>query len=243
MITPILEKLILDGKAQYKTFVAGFSQKHILDIPQNRFIIITDLWYTPTFYYDSRGAGPNQVSNFRNRNMITQLTLLGDKGFNRFLFKNSIYINNVGRIPGSSTPGLISSEEMITPNNPIHITTYLTHINNVSFTFSNSEDIGITAIAQAPNNVYALRPDADYGKEGQAGVISTTALSQTAISIYEVAYHNQKLGTGTSGNNEFSYPVNGNTDLPQDFRAELVSYPIVNVGYVEILGQPDNIGY
>ena len=43
MITPILEKLILDGKAQYKTFVAGFSQKHILNIPQNRFIIMKEM--------------------------------------------------------------------------------------------------------------------------------------------------------------------------------------------------------
>ena len=238
MITPILEKLILDGKAQYKTFVAGFSQKHILNIPQNRFIIITDLWYTPTLYFPLER---NETPRYRERNMITQLTLLGDKGFNRFLFKNSIFANqSEGNIENDRPLG---RSNWITPNNPIHITTYLTHINNVSFTFSNSELIGATAIADAPNNVYALRPPADYGKQGQAGVIQTTALSQTALNNYEIDYHNQKLNPGTQGNNEFSYPVNSDTDLEEGERTELISYPIVNVGYVEILGQPDNIGY
>ena len=173
--------------------------------------------------------------------MITQLTLLGDKGFNRFLFKNSIFANqSEGNIENDRPLG---RSNWITPNNPIHITTYLTHINNVSFTFSNSELIGATAIADAPNNVYALRPPADYGKQGQAGVIQTTALSQTALNNYEIDYHNQKLNPGPQGNNEFSYPVNSDTDLEEGERTELISYPIVNVGYVEILGQPDNIGY
>jgi hypothetical protein len=238
MITPILEKLILDGKAQYKTFVAGFSQKHILNIPQNRFIIITDLWYTPTLYFPRDEL---EVPRYRERNMITQLTLLGDKGFNRFLFKNSIFANQSDEQIENGRD--VRRANWITPNNPIHITTYLTHINNVSFTFSNSELIGATAIADAPNNVYALRPPADYGKQGQAGVINTTALSQTLLNNYEIDYHNQKLGAGTQGNNEFSYPVNIDTDLTESQRTELISYPIVNVGYVEILGQPDNIGY
>lgn len=238
MITPILEKLILDGKAQYKTFIAGFSQKHILNIPQNRFIIITDLWYTPTMYFEENR---NEIQRYRQRNMITQLTLLGDKGFNRFLFKNSIYAYQSDNQIDSGDE--LSEKNFLSPNNPIHITTYLTHINNVSFTFSNSEPIGATAIADAPNDVYALRPPADYGKQGQPGVINTTALSQTALNLYEIDYHNQKLNPGTEGNNEFSYPVNTDTDLDQNMRAELISYPIVNVGYVEILGQPDNIGY
>ena len=42
MITPKLEELILKGDASYKTFVAGGGTKSVLQIPINRFCIITD---------------------------------------------------------------------------------------------------------------------------------------------------------------------------------------------------------
>jgi hypothetical protein len=46
MITPHLEKLILCGKAFFKTFVAG-GDKHTLSFGNDRFIIITDITYFP----------------------------------------------------------------------------------------------------------------------------------------------------------------------------------------------------
>ena len=45
MITPHLEKLILCGKASYNTFVIGGSEKCILNVDNDRFIIITDIIY------------------------------------------------------------------------------------------------------------------------------------------------------------------------------------------------------
>ena len=237
MITPILEKLIFEGKAQYKTFVAGQSQKHIMNIPQNRYIIITDLWYSPTFYFDPTLL-PGSLEDQYQNNMITQLTILGTKGFNRFLFKNSINFNY------DNSPIKILSQ---TPNNPIHISTFLIHIDGISFTFSNGENGMVFSNAVAPStsslaNVPALPPPSDYGKIGQVGAIP--AINRTITpSAYENKFFNEDVNAGTDGNNEFSFPVNANTNLDSSLRSTPITYPILNVGYVEIMGQPNNIGY
>ena len=228
MITPILEKLIFEGKAQYKTFVAGLSQKHIMNIPENRYIIITDLWYTPTLYFEVGQPLETEYIKY----MITQLTILGTKGFNRFLFKNSININY------NNDP---LKNNNFSPNNPIHISTFLVHIDGISFTFSNQENFAITtALANFDNP--ALPNPTDYGKTGIPGSINTINAINT-FSGFENNFHNQKLTTGQGGSNEFSFAVNGNTNLDANIKTTSISYPILNVGYVEIIGQPNNIGY
>ncbi len=57
MLTPILEKLILSGKASYNTFVVGGSEKHILNVENDRFIIITDLLYFHEVNLNSKARG------------------------------------------------------------------------------------------------------------------------------------------------------------------------------------------
>ena len=240
MITPYLEQLIIEGRAIYKTFVAGYSQKHIMDIPENRHIILTDLWYTPTLYYDPRLAREEDPTirvtideQFKN-NMITQLTILGNRGFNRFLFKNSISKDFLA--PDPLKP--FDEISFYSANNPIHLSCYLIHTDGISFTFSNGETVNpVNAIA--PFEVPALSDPTDYGKDGIPGSIGTTRNSITP-SLFQNNYHNQKLSTFTGGNNEFSFPVNSATNLDSLLKIEKISYPILNVGYVEILGQPKN---
>jgi len=230
MITPYLEKLIIEGKAIYKTFVAGYSQKHIMNIPENRYIILTDLWYTPTLYFIPNG--PKNITNQFIDHMITQLTILGDRGFNRFLFKNSIsrdkYVDSITR----------AEESFYSANNPIHISCYLIHTKGISFTFSNQEEINVTT-ALAPFEVPALPNPTDYGKNGIPGSINTISNILT-FSGFQNDFHNQKLNTGSGGDNEFCFPVNANTNLDENLKDTSISYPILNVGYVEILGQPKN---
>ena len=59
MITPILEKLILSGRAFYKTAVVGGS-KTTLNIENDRFIIITDILFL--------GYGTSSASIFADVN-------------------------------------------------------------------------------------------------------------------------------------------------------------------------------
>lgn len=233
MITPHLEKLIFEGKAQYKTFVGGYAQKHILNIPQNRYIIITDLWYTPSLFFDPNAVGNNHFSEYK-KYLITQLTILGNRGFNRFLFKNSIFF--------SFKDQNYKEQETYTPNNPTHISTYLIHTDGVSLTFSNQDTINASSNAFAPVNVPALQNPGDYGKLGIPGSQAPTDRYVT-LTGYENKFFNEDLVPGALGNNEYSYPVNGITNLVDTVRTEEISYPILNIGYVEILGQPDKMGY
>lgn len=238
MITPYLEQLIIEGKAIYKTFVVGYSEKHIMDIAENRYVILTDLWYTPTLYFDpNRVIDPDPLKRLSidqqfKKNMITQLTILGDRGFNRFLFKNSITKDiNVDPITRIDT-------SFYSANNPIHLSCYLIHTNGISFTFSNQEEI-FPSSSNAPFEVPALPDPTDYGKNGIPGTIPTINQLNT-ISGFQNDFHNQKMASGVGGSNEFSFPVNSNTDLNISVKQNSISYPILNVGYVEIQGQPKN---
>ena len=240
MITPYLEQLIIEGKAIYKTFVAGYSQKHIMNIAENRYIILTDLWYTPTLYYDQNLAqNPDPIirrtidEQFKS-NMITQLTILGDRGFNRFLFKNSITKDFLATDPLKPLDDI----SFYSANNPIHLSCYLIHTNAISFTFSNKENFAPSTIL-APFDVPALPDPTDYGKSGIPG--STVTIDRLfTVSGFQNDFHNQTLLTGNGGSNEFSFPVNANTNLGDNLKKNSISFPILNVGYVEILGQPTN---
>ncbi|RLC35867.1 hypothetical protein DRH27_06150, partial [Candidatus Falkowbacteria bacterium] len=44
MITPLLEQMILDGKAKFKVF-SLMSMSQILEVPPKSHIVVTDIWY------------------------------------------------------------------------------------------------------------------------------------------------------------------------------------------------------
>ena len=241
MITPHLEKLIFEGRAQYKTFVGGYGQKHIINVPDNRYIIITDLWYTPTLYYDPKLAtNPDplirvSIDEQFKRNMLTQLTIIGKRGFNRFLFKNSI-TKDLFFDPPKIENSFYSA------NNPIHLSCYLIHTDGVSLTFSNQDlFVAVTNII-APEIVPALETPGDYGKLGIPGSIPVIDFAVTG-SGYQNNFVNVSITPTVPGTNELSFPVDSSTNLDQTVKQDAISYPILNIGYVEIQGQPHNIGY
>ena len=99
MLTSKLEDLIWKGKAFPRTFCVGGTQKHVLNIQQDRFIIITDLLYFP-FYANANGDEPSPYTTpveldqwIQSNHISTQLTILGEKNFNRFQFRNNISFN------------------------------------------------------------------------------------------------------------------------------------------------------
>jgi hypothetical protein len=90
MITAKLEELIWQGRAFFKTLVVGGTQRQSLNISEDRFIIITDITYFSSGHFPVDPSGTFNTWAFLQRNgMNTQLTILGEKGVNRFLFRNS----------------------------------------------------------------------------------------------------------------------------------------------------------
>lgn len=231
MITPILEKLILSGKASYNTHVIGGAEKCILGVDNDRFIIITDLTYfsqlnLPTD--DSNLGISDLLLGKLMDNLNTQLKIFSKKSNNTFLFRNNIMCS-------IKTVGFNN----IFPIGSVKLDTYLIHDDDVSFTFSkNGSNLSILD-AISPSRSIGSSPPFDYGLDGQPGALNVRVISGTGT-FANVPSGKFNLSNNSPESLELMFNVDASTQLTN--LSEPVSYPILNVGYVEILGNPTNIG-
>jgi len=235
MITPHLEKLILCGKASYNTFVIGGSEKQILNVSNDRFIIITDLTYFSQLNLPDRTSnlGLTEVGIGKLMSKLnTQLRVFSRKSNNTFLFRNQINV----------TANISGTTHDVFPIGSVKLDTFLIHDQDVSFTWS--QNFVNTAIATgfSPSKSVGQSPPYDYGLEGQDNVIPVSLVRGgiVPLNIQTVPAGNQALNLSATGSLEFIFPVITQTQLTN--LDNEVSYPICNVGYVEILGSPTNIG-
>jgi len=235
MITPILEKLILCGKASFNTFVAGASEKSILFVDNDRFIIITGLTYFPSVNGEKcLDLNEEEMQAILNQN--TQVKIFSEKSINNFIFRNEL---NVAEIRVSSTNRYFTA----TPGAPIKLDTFLIHDNSVSFSFSYALSVidAARSITKAQSVAYPL--PIDYGKEGQNALpvrtIGSTIDAVTPVNIYSGGPFSND--GSQNGFNEFVYPVDIKTAIPEANMNLAANYPLLLVDYVEIIGNPTNI--
>ena len=235
MITPILEKLILCGKASFNTFVAGASEKSILFVDNDRFIIITGL----TYFSGVNGSKCLALNEIEMQDVLdrnTQIKIFSEKSINNFIFRNAL---NVSEVRVTATERSYTA----TPGAPIKLDTFLINDNSVSFTFSYALSVidAARSITKAQSVAYPL--PIDYGKEGQNALpvrtIGSTADAVTPVNIYSGGPFSND--GSQNGFNEFVYPVDTNTQIRQTHLVDAANYPLLLVDYVEILGNPTNI--
>ena len=235
MVTPHLEKLILSGKASYNTFVIGGSEKQVLNVSNDRFIIITDLTYFSQLNLPDRisnlGLSETGLNSLMKR-LNTQLRVFSRKSNNTFLFRNQINV----------TANLSGTSHDVFPIGSVKLDTFLIHDQDVSFTWCKNDVNTALVTAFSPAKSVGQSPPFDYGLEGQDNVIPVSIVrgGVLPLNIQTVPAGNTALNLSTSGALEFIFPVNNTTQLTN--LDNEVSYPILNVGYVEILGAPTNIG-
>jgi hypothetical protein len=224
MISPKLEKLIWEGKAFYKTYVAG-PQKSTLNIDNDRFIIITDINFS---------GYTNTAFNMPN----IQLNVYGEKGFNHYLFRTTKAYQGI--YYDSATSELKFVNNLTIATEPQKIDTYLIHTTQVGFSFI--EGLAFTAplIAVASESNPSLQPPLDYGKNGDTGAIPVTVSATTGGTMLNfftnrLAY---TLPDGSVTTQQIQYPASA-ARLPQ--ASEL--YCFANINYIEILGQPENMQF
>lgn len=234
MITQHLEKLIWEGKAFFKTFVAGGSQRHNLNIDIDRFIIITDITYFSSGHFPEDNSGANNTwANMQRQGMNTQLTIVGERGVNRFLFRNSFIgapHNNTGTI------------QHLLPVGHTCINTYILHTTQVAFSFSFAQDFLAQIVATTPGEYYALDTPTDYGRDGQPGAIPVTVNGTVNGAAFYQDLFADRPTSGVGQSQEFSFPVDTTNNIPGTNRVNSWAYPILHVNYVEIIGNPNNIG-
>lgn len=227
MITPILEKLILSGRAFYKTAVVGGS-KTTLNIENDRFIIITDIHFLG---YGSSTTGTQADAN-------TQLSIYGEKGFNHFIFAN---VRTGTTSYWDSTAG---AERRVAVRNAISnpkIDTYILHTTSVGFSFIISGlTVPTSTLAIASGNNPGLQPPIDYGIDGQPGALNVDTIVTMVPGLdNDLVPRFGGIGVGTAISNQIQYPA---TAALKPLVAA-PAMPIANISYVEVLGIPENIGF
>lgn len=226
MITPHLERLIWEGKATYKTFIAGGGQKCNLPIPNDHFVIITDITYFNTLMIPEDRL--NDLKYITDK-LITQVNIFSDKNFNRYLFRNNF------------TTAFSSDGQGNFPIGHVHHDVYLIHQNKgVSFTFSYGQPFKFNIDALAAAQTTALKPILDYGKVGDPNALFVSAeMSNPGWSFCPV----EGFGTFAPTTRELSFPVDSTTNIPFINRNLQFSYPIMQVAYLLIKGIPTDFGF
>jgi len=236
MLTPKLEQLIWEGQASFKTFVAGGSQRHLLNINNDRFIIITDITYFNSgMFPENRDGSENTWINLFRNGMNTQITIGGERGVNRFLFRNNFvtvpFENNLERVH-------------LSPVGQTCINTYLIHTTQCAFTFSYAQDFLAQTVANTAANNYALNTPTDYGRDGQPNVIPVTVSGiVNGTNPYNDNFANLRGTAGFDESAEFSFPVDTTNNIIDNNRINSWDYPILHVNYVEIKGTPTKLGF
>ncbi len=234
MIPPHLEKLIFEGKARSMSFVAGGGQKSVLKVPKDRWIVI----YHFTHFPFMPGTDIGTIEIWLER-WTTQMRIFSAKSDTHYVIRNNFTIA-VDRAP---------SPPLLVPGESYQEDVYLIHEDDVSFTFSLGTKIVPTVVAATPSAAPAKPVQVDYGKEGLEGGTGAPPID---------VVHN----AGTFGGSEFrplgqrvpptgglptsfdqlTFPVQGILAIDSVEIAETVlSYPVVNVQYVEINQNPINI--
>jgi len=239
MITPHLEKLILEGKAAFKTYTVGGGQMHRLKVNNDSYIVIVGFTHFPYLPREEQLAEDEQL------NSITQMSVGGEKSYNNFVFRNSIHyaisLNSVG--------GLIKTLGF---GEPVQIDTYLVHDSEVTFSFSRGEPDGLfaNATADAPAKSTAKQTPTQYGRVGvnnAIGNIPVRTVIETSSSGTAEMRPFGDFTPATAGqlmsSQQLQYPVEaGNTAIDDlDLEGGQASFPIVLVQYVEIIGNPNNL--
>jgi len=219
MVTPILEELILKGRAFFKTYVAGGGNKTTLAFGEDRFIIITDITYFPMHV-------PYQYGDVNYDNNNTQVSIYGNRGFNHYIFRNFISHPN-------------NKNQHI---DPVTIHTYLMHTEAVGFSFSNAPFLRVVFPGTAPEFNPAYKPLLEYGKVGDTGAqpVVLNAVMNSGGNYYN-NYTTRPAG-GNAESQQLQFPVDKELAFPPEEIEGNQAYPLLLVNYVEILGLPNNLG-
>jgi hypothetical protein len=228
MITPGIEKLILCGKANYNTFTIGGSEKSILNVAKDRFIIITDI--TISHHLDSFNINftDGDFDGFMEKKMLTQLCVFSDRGFNHFIVRNEFnFVRN-------DTNGRFH----VLPAGHTKFDTYLIHNTDVAFNWITSAK-NLPVFGVTPAESVGRPVPFDYGADGQRAqnvVLSNVLSTLTPWTINQGGTATQTNDTAT---NQLQFPVDSAT-TPINFGTNF-GFPIANIGYVEIYGEIGNL--
>jgi hypothetical protein len=245
MLTPILEKAILSGKGTLKTFGIGGMGKNVLPVPDDRFIIITNILSFPHFpnTFDSINNGPQDLLN----RCLYQLNVNTSSRQWHFPLRKafSIYPRETPNPDTYNLGGFGNSE---------NITTYLVCQSGVEFVFCSPGDKGLKSLSQGVTNSNSsgVQPSTGYGRDGIPDSLEADLIMQQTFSTSIFQRQNKEETAGLPGGLDRIYNnyqvgvddqsryIQGKANL-NDQLEENWQHPLGLVQYVEIFGLPTDL--
>ena len=231
MIPPYLDKLLQEGKAAFKTFQAGGSQKSVLKVGPDRYIIIIGFTHFPYIPQDN-----TQSPNIIEAAKVTQMRISSSKSDNLFVIRNDIYI--------SLFFGGIAFDNYWNTGQPYQEDClHLVHEDSVSIAFSLGTALTPTVSAATPHDSSAKKQPLGYGKEGQTGGGLAVGLNiATAVNEFKPQGQFTRATPGINSHDEVAFDViPGTTDLVLPNPTLAYQYPLCLIKYVEIKGNPTDV--
>ena len=246
MITPVLEKAVLSGKATFKTFNIGGMGKNVLEVPNDRFFVITKIISYP--HFPVVATQPNPFP-FLNR-AVYQLNInTGQRAFH-YAMRNS-FSKYYDSTDDSFNLGGFGP--------PVNIDTYLVCQQDISFVFCSPADNGLTtpagAVKVTDSRSAGTPPVIGYGKEGQAGGSGPNLSSDTVrqadynagVFIRQNEFEETGITQGSQVFNEYrvavddvtryaSGGISANDNIDKNYQ-----YPLGNIHYVDVFGLPTDL--
>jgi hypothetical protein len=237
MLTPLLERLLCEGKAQAGVYNGAFDSS-CMEIPKGKFVIIHHL---EVFPYASVAVSDDFYDERLVMNQIIHTMRVGSsKANNYFTFRNEI------RAIYSDTVKL----NFYLPVGTVNIDTWITAQTRVFFEFANNNSIDnwLQPLPAPYPEVYDnLKPPLGYGTKGNGGTNTQRSMGLGDVdntSIYPRGIKSFPGLAGVSGKLEFNMPFNVDTQLNPpiiDDPKGIYSFPVYNVSYLLIDGNPTDV--
>lgn len=242
MITPILERLLLEQKAIYKTHNHGVGGVGTIFNPDNRTIIVTDITYHPFIDGDSSFSNTPQGLNgfLLNSRFIHTLKLQAKENICNWTFKDNFKLTNI-REAGIGIDGKITDLIIVTPDAPVKHDCF----------FIANEDIHINIKALdgiIAHNDSPMEPQSKEEKVplGYGTVNDLQNLTTVKLAVLEDDFSNQfsyfPAGDRDVINYALPFPKMTQFNMLYKLKVPVLAYqksgvnsfPVITFGYVEL---------
>jgi hypothetical protein len=223
MITPLLESLILQGKARFKNWSFGYSQIGRIPVSDKDTAIITGFTYFPCML-------KGQNLGVQHNHFMQFLQIEGDKSSNDYCIKNSIITSKF------FDPVQQTIETIYSPGSPVKFDTYLVHNSDINLRLAIILDVAGDTINVAPPQPSANEPAPPAGFNGLNAVDTVQFANLGAPTIYNPM--TKKLNPNNASNKDQMAVNFENPTLPDigasvtDF--DYIGIPVINFEIVFI---------
>lgn len=230
MIPTHLEKLILCKDAVYQTAVVGRSGLCVIPVPEKSTVVITNFTYFG--FVDFVDPETPDINQDRS---VHQMIIRSDKSQNHFVIKEDIFSeDNQGNTMITQVNGKYQESSL-----------YLIHDTDITIEISVAPTVVglVSTPGIAPNALKIPNPPVSYGSD------PATAIPQTISEVYgggigEYQPLTRRFAPPSAATpfltGSMLYPIVAATALNPTFAGGRIgqrTYPIVNIGYVEIKRQ------